>query len=152
MTSSTTPQDRAVEVIADFLNDLGVGEDWRNNLDLPSEELAQILFDAGLLSSVPLQEDGGEGEEVSSLRSEPSAVTQVACGVCGSEDIQYQPFSGGREYYCPACEDVHPYESGQAPRRAQMLQDGKFDELKQEMRDHLASLPKASGEAAREKP
>lgn len=59
------------------------------------------------------------------------------CAVCGSADTQYQPFSGGKEYYCPSCEEVHPYEEGTAPRRAQMMQRGEFEELKQEMREEL---------------
>ncbi len=61
------------------------------------------------------------------------------CWACSKPGIQYQPFSGGREYFCPTCEDTFPYREGQAPRRAQMLQDGRFEELKAEMAEHLAA-------------
>lgn len=61
------------------------------------------------------------------------------CWACGKPGIQYQPFSGGREYFCPTCEDTFPYREGQAPRRAQMIRDGRFGELKAEMAEHLAA-------------
>ena len=55
------------------------------------------------------------------------------CSVCGCPDIIYALFSGGREDFCPACEDNHPYEPGTAPRRVQMIADGQFDQLRAEM-------------------
>lgn len=59
------------------------------------------------------------------------------CGGCGGTDTTYAAFSGGREYYCKICDDNFPYEEGTAPRRVQMLADGKVDELRAEMREHL---------------
>lgn len=56
------------------------------------------------------------------------------CHECGCTEAVYQPFSGGREYYCPQCGDVHAYLEGEAPRRVQMIADGRFDELRAEMR------------------
>lgn len=61
----------------------------------------------------------------------------VPCGMCGCTETQYQSFSAGREYYCPQCDDTHLYPEGEAPRRVQMIADGKFDELRAEMRDEL---------------
>ena len=73
MTSSTTPRDRAVEIGSVALNGgnpkLAI-ERWGDEV----RTVVRALADAGLLSSAPLQEDGGE---VSSLRSEPAAVGQV---------------------------------------------------------------------------
>lgn len=67
------------------------------------------------------------------------------CWVCGCSETQYQSFSGGREFYCPQCDDTHPYQEGDAPRRVQMLADGKFDELHAEMRDHLEKKRNPNG-------
>ena len=61
-----------------------------------------------------------------------------ACWSCRNAGIQYQPFSGGKEYYCPTCEDVFPYREGQAPRRVQMIADGRLGELRAEMEERLA--------------
>lgn len=41
------------------------------------------------------------------------------CQQCGSPDIQGQPFSGGREYYCPHCDEAFGYEA-----RTEKLPDG----------------------------
>lgn len=43
------------------------------------------------------------------------------CPSCSQETV-YQPFSGGREWYCETCEDTGEYPPDAAPRRAQMLQ------------------------------
>jgi hypothetical protein len=65
-------------------------------------------------------------------------MTNMRCWSCGGTNTTYALFSGGREYYCEDCDDNFPYEEGQAPRRVQMIADGKFDELREEMREHLA--------------
>ncbi len=62
------------------------------------------------------------------------------CDGCGGSDITYQMFSGGREYYCRACDDRFLYDSGAAPRRIQMIADGQMADLRKEMRDELARL------------
>lgn len=51
--------------------------------------------------------------------------------------VVYQPFSGGEEWYCETCQDTGPYGEGAAPRRVQMLRDGRIEELRQEMEKHL---------------
>lgn len=43
------------------------------------------------------------------------------CPECDAETV-YQPFSGGREWYCENCQSNGPYPDGQAPRRAGLLQ------------------------------
>lgn len=40
---------------------------------------------------------------------EAARVNAGHCAVCGQPGIQGQAFSAGREYYCPTCDDVHPY-------------------------------------------
>jgi hypothetical protein len=62
------------------------------------------------------------------------------CAECGGTNTVYQAFSGGREYYCPDCGYDGPYEIGDAPRRVQMIADGKFDELREEMHKHLDEI------------
>jgi hypothetical protein len=47
-------------------------------------------------------------------------------------------FSGGREYYCKPCDNHGMYEQGEAPPRVQMLADGRFAELRTEMREEIA--------------
>jgi hypothetical protein len=56
------------------------------------------------------------------------------CWNCNQPGITYQLFSAGREYWCPTCEDAFRYLEDQAPRRVQMMADGRFDELRDEMR------------------
>ncbi len=64
---------------------------------------------------------------------------QTRCGVCGSKRIQYASYSGGKEYYCFECDDHHPYDEDPS-RRVKMIQDGQFEELRNEMRHHLNSM------------
>ena len=66
----------------------------------------------------------------------------VTCMGCGGQNTCYQSFSGGREYYCSDCDDTFPYQPGEAPPRVQMLADGRFDELRAEMR---AEMDRRSG-------
>lgn len=66
----------------------------------------------------------------------------LKCVECGGTDTQYQAFSGGREYYCSDCDEVWPYAEGEAPRRVQMIADGRFEELRAEMG---AELDRRSG-------
>lgn len=61
-------------------------------------------------------------------------MTETRCWACGGINTTYTLFSGGREYYCEDCDDNFPYEKGQAPRRVQMIADGKFAELRAEMK------------------
>jgi len=63
--------------------------------------------------------------------------TPHRCWSCGGTNTTYAVFSGGREYYCEDCDDKFPYEEGTAPRRVQMIADGKFAELREEMHEHL---------------
>lgn len=65
-------------------------------------------------------------------------MTNTRCWACKGTNTTYALFSGGTEYYCEDCDDNFPYEDGEAPRRIQMIADGKFVELHQEMREHLA--------------
>lgn len=67
----------------------------------------------------------------------PPPLGQHTCWSCGGSETTYAAFSGGHEYYCTDCDDNFPYEEGTAPRRVQMLADGRTDELREEMRDHL---------------
>jgi hypothetical protein len=60
-------------------------------------------------------------------------MTPHRCWACGGSKTTYALFSGGREYYCEGCDDNFPYEEGTAPRRVQMLADGRFAELRAEM-------------------
>jgi predicted RNA-binding Zn-ribbon protein involved in translation (DUF1610 family) len=50
------------------------------------------------------------------------------CPVCGTE-TRYAPLSGGREYYCPKCDDngIYPDKAleGQPLARATLLRDGE---------------------------
>jgi hypothetical protein len=62
------------------------------------------------------------------------AMTPHTCWACGGSKTTYALFSGGREYYCEDCDDNFPYEEGAAPRRVQMVADGRFAELRAEMR------------------
>ncbi len=62
--------------------------------------------------------------------SDPSA--RHRCPYCETETV-YQSFSGGREWYCGTCDTTGPYPQGEAPRRVQMLADGRTDELRAEM-------------------
>lgn len=59
------------------------------------------------------------------------------CGMCGGGNTIYAAFSGGCEYYCYDCQDNASYDLGDAPRRVQMLADGRFYELRVEMREEL---------------
>lgn len=93
-----------------------------------------------LLSVGPLLDDG-EADRVpeDAVRLGPAlgkAKTHTCAG-CGGTNTTYAAFSGGREYYCKTCDDNFPYEAGTAPRRVQMLADGKVNELRAEMREHL---------------
>jgi hypothetical protein len=56
----------------------------------------------------------------------------------------YQAMSGGREWFCPACETTGDYPADQTPVRAALLrtEDGRA-ELRRQMREHLAGLRKA---------
>jgi hypothetical protein len=47
----------------------------------------------------------------------PEPVWPQACQVCGSRDIASQPFSGGVEYYCAACEEVYSCPLANPERR-----------------------------------
>lgn len=67
MTSSTTPQDRADELLLNLLRDRYGTTIWDRNLRRHAKEIAKELADAGLLSSGTQEEGDG------SLRSEPSA-------------------------------------------------------------------------------
>lgn len=49
---------------------------------------------------------------------EAARVNAGHCGHCGGPGIQGQSFSGGREYYCPRCDDVHTYPWAQPPPEA----------------------------------
>jgi hypothetical protein len=60
-------------------------------------------------------------------------VTNTRCWACKGTNTTYALFSGGTEYYCEDCDDNFPYEDGEAPRRVQMIADGKFAELRTEM-------------------
>jgi hypothetical protein len=62
----------------------------------------------------------------------------MTCRGCDGTNTTYASFSGGREYYCEDCDDNFPYEPGEAPRRIQMIADGRFEELRAEMREELA--------------
>lgn len=64
------------------------------------------------------------------------------CGMCGGTNTIYSMFSGGKEYYCSDCDDNAAYEPGEAPRRVQMIADGRIAELRAEMDEHLDSLKK----------
>lgn len=64
-------------------------------------------------------------------------MSETTCSHCGGTDTCYQMFSAGTEYYCETCEEVFPYEPGTAPRRVQMIADGKLAELRWEMREEL---------------
>lgn len=59
------------------------------------------------------------------------------CPYCGTVTV-YQAFSGGREWYCEPCDTTGEYPQGAAPRRVQMLADGRIDDLKAEMRAESA--------------
>lgn len=69
------------------------------------------------------------------------------CWNCNQPGTTYQSFSGGREYYCPTCDDTFTYREGQAPRRVQMIADGRFDELHVEMRQEMAAREADEGQA-----
>lgn len=71
MTSDTTPQDRAVELIREFIV-TNVGYDAVHLMTVQAQELTILLADAGLLSSGTQEEGDG------SLRSEPSADGEVS--------------------------------------------------------------------------
>lgn len=58
------------------------------------------------------------------------------CPYCAGETV-YQSFSGGREWYCPGCKADGSYPEGAAPPRVQLLAEGRFDELRAEMREEL---------------
>jgi 8-oxo-dGTP diphosphatase len=59
------------------------------------------------------------------------------CPAC-NERTTYQSYSGGREFYCPGCGNHGLYEPGEAPRRVQMLAEGRIEELRVEMREEIA--------------
>lgn len=57
-------------------------------------------------------------------------------------------FSGGREWFCPNCEADGSYPADEGPRRVQMLRDGRHDELRQEMREHLDAVSELRADLA----
>ncbi len=63
-------------------------------------------------------------------------MTEHRCPTCDSPTT-YKLFSGGKEWYCGQCHTDGEYESGEAPRRVQLIQDGKFEELRAEMYQHF---------------
>jgi hypothetical protein len=76
---------------------------------------------------------------------------QMWQGVRSSTEVEATPEPTGESGICWNCGNdgiEFPYREGQRPRRVKMIKDGQFDDLKQEMRDHLASLPQASSEAS----
>lgn len=77
------------------------------------------------------------GRAVNTTPEEANAPEPHRCPSCGEPTV-YQSFSGGREFYCAACDNHGMYEQGEAPRRAQMLADGRVDELRTEMRQEIA--------------
>lgn len=52
---------------------------------------------------------------------------------CGSTNTTYALGSGGTEGYCYDCEDNFMLPEQQRPRRLQMMVDGQWDELRDEM-------------------
>lgn len=60
---------------------------------------------------------------------------------CGSPTT-YQAFSGGREFYCPACEDNGNYPDGEGGPRARLLAEGQDGValLRAQMDQELARL------------
>jgi hypothetical protein len=70
VTSSTTPQDRAVELSPEVDRAIDVIRELTGRKDERDEEVIHLLADAGLLSSGTQEGDG-------SLRSEPSATGRV---------------------------------------------------------------------------
>lgn len=62
------------------------------------------------------------------------------CPHCGGP-TQYQMFSGGREFYCPACETTGSYpEEGEGLPRATLLRNGEagLTALRAQMDQELA--------------
>lgn len=64
-------------------------------------------------------------------------MSKQICHSCESDNTQYALFSGGREYWCLECDSDGLYDDDSRPPRVQMLVDGKIDELRQEMNNHL---------------
>jgi hypothetical protein len=79
MTGDTTPQQQAVELASNFLNERFGITMWNRDLDHHSKELVQILADAGLLCSSPVVQP--KQDEEGSLRSGPPAAGEVLWAV-----------------------------------------------------------------------
>ena len=73
------------------------------------------------------------------------------CPDCGTLTV-YQSYSGGREYYCPTCKDGGLYPEGAAPPRVQLLADGKYDELQQDMREEIIAIHEPGDDRNEENP
>lgn len=74
MTSSTTPQDRAVELIRKFIV-TNVGYDAGHLMTVQAQELTILLGDAGLLSSgTPQEEDGSRSKPPADGEGYPDAL------------------------------------------------------------------------------
>lgn len=89
---------------------------------------------------------GGDVPVESAPAAEDEPRSPHRCPDC-DEPTEYQRFSGGREFYCRPCDNHGMYPEGAAPPRLQMLADGKFDELRQEMRAEIVKR-KAGGAAS----
>jgi transposase-like protein len=47
----------------------------------------------------------------------------MICPMCSSEEVVYASYSGGREMYCPDCDDNFPIPDDESnPPRAKLLQ------------------------------
>lgn len=64
------------------------------------------------------------------------------CPMCGGTDTVYAAFSGGREMFCPACEDNYsiPGDSGDAPRAVLLRTPAGRVALRAQMDQDLARL------------
>jgi len=64
-------------------------------------------------------------------------VSLTTCTACGGENVTYQAFSGGREFYCRDCESAHPYPEELLPPRLKLLREGRIDELRAQLRAEM---------------
>lgn len=122
---------------AALAEEAGVAQRWRFYAQKVHVELATVTPSGRVWNEKTwLWEEPEDPAARSETSVEPCPAEPHRCPSCGELTV-YQSFSGGREFYCKGCDNHGMYEAGEAPPRAQMLADGRVDELRAQMREEI---------------
>ena len=138
---------------AALTEEAGIAELWRFYAERVHVELATVTPSGRVWNERTWLWEEPDGSVTIRVPAEPVRApseeprSQHRCPDCGEPTV-YQAFSGGREWYCKPCDNHGMYEQGQAPPRAQMLADGRYGELRAEMRAEIDRRKAAASPAS----